>query len=214
MVEVGFTNCVFGKRCFAENTIFIVLSAKHSNCRKHVCWTKAENQRKRVFLKMAKRCFCFGVLLHFWFVLVGCVVFVCSPDFGVLNGFVVCFGVFGKVANMLKMLVSHVLILGLFYSCLFEFGRFSARWDPKSPTLPNPSFSGVCVFFVCVFLLFCFFCCCFLCFCLCCCCCCCCCCCWSVFGVFFVLFYFSLVVVCLCLFLFVWYVCWSVLLLF
>ena len=31
MVEkVGFTNCVFEKLCFAENTIFIVFSAKHS----------------------------------------------------------------------------------------------------------------------------------------------------------------------------------------
>ena len=31
MVEkVGFTNCVFEKLCFPENTIFIVFSAKHS----------------------------------------------------------------------------------------------------------------------------------------------------------------------------------------
>ena len=27
--KVGFTNCVFGKLRFAENTILIVLSAKH-----------------------------------------------------------------------------------------------------------------------------------------------------------------------------------------
>ena len=31
MVEkVGFTNCVFEKLCFTENTIFKVFSAKHS----------------------------------------------------------------------------------------------------------------------------------------------------------------------------------------
>ena len=31
MVEkVGFTNCVFEKLCFPENTIFVVFSAKHS----------------------------------------------------------------------------------------------------------------------------------------------------------------------------------------
>ena len=28
--KVGFTNCVFEKLCFSENTIFIVFSAKHS----------------------------------------------------------------------------------------------------------------------------------------------------------------------------------------
>ena len=28
--KVGFTNCVFEKLCFPENTIFIVFSAKHS----------------------------------------------------------------------------------------------------------------------------------------------------------------------------------------
>ena len=28
--KVGFTNCVFEKLCFAENTTFIVFSEKHS----------------------------------------------------------------------------------------------------------------------------------------------------------------------------------------
>ena len=32
--EVGFANCVFGKLCFAEHTIFILFSAKHRNCSK------------------------------------------------------------------------------------------------------------------------------------------------------------------------------------
>ena len=45
MVEnVGFTNCVFEKLCFPENTIFIVLSAKHSFSKiKTVCRKKTEN---------------------------------------------------------------------------------------------------------------------------------------------------------------------------
>ena len=36
--KVGFTNCVFEKLCFAENTIFIVFSGKHSLSEtKYVC---------------------------------------------------------------------------------------------------------------------------------------------------------------------------------
>ena len=36
--KVGFTNCVFEKMCFAENTIFIVFSTKHSFSEtKYVC---------------------------------------------------------------------------------------------------------------------------------------------------------------------------------
>ena len=39
--KVGFTNCVFEKLCFSENTIFIVFSAKHSFSKaKMVCWKK------------------------------------------------------------------------------------------------------------------------------------------------------------------------------
>ena len=37
--KVGFTNCVFEKLCFAENTIKIVFSAKHSFSKtRTVCW--------------------------------------------------------------------------------------------------------------------------------------------------------------------------------
>ena len=48
MVEkVGFTNCVFEKLCFPENTIFIVFSAKHSFSKtKTVC-----RKKKRKFMK-------------------------------------------------------------------------------------------------------------------------------------------------------------------
>ena len=45
MVEkVGFTNCVFEKLCFPENTIFIVFSGKHRFSKtKTVCEKKTEN---------------------------------------------------------------------------------------------------------------------------------------------------------------------------
>ena len=48
MVEkVGFTNCVFEKLCFPENTIFIVFSAKHSFSKtKTVCWKKQKIYEK------------------------------------------------------------------------------------------------------------------------------------------------------------------------
>ena len=48
MVEkVGFTNCVFEKLCFPENTIFIVFSAKHSFSKtKTVCWKKQKISEK------------------------------------------------------------------------------------------------------------------------------------------------------------------------
>ena len=50
MVEkVGFSNCVFEKLCFPENTIFIVFSAKHSFSKtKTACWKKTENLWKIV----------------------------------------------------------------------------------------------------------------------------------------------------------------------
>ena len=41
MVEkVGFTNCVFGKLCFPESTIFIVFSAKHGFSKTKNCMLK------------------------------------------------------------------------------------------------------------------------------------------------------------------------------
>ena len=45
--KVGFTNCVFEKLCFPENTIFIVFSAKHSFSKtKTVCWKKQKIYEK------------------------------------------------------------------------------------------------------------------------------------------------------------------------
>ena len=45
--KVGFTNCVFEKLCFSENTIFIVFSAKHSFSKaKTVCWKKQKIYEK------------------------------------------------------------------------------------------------------------------------------------------------------------------------
>ena len=45
--KVGFTNCVFEKLSFSENTIFIVFSAKHSFSKaKMVCWKKQKIHEK------------------------------------------------------------------------------------------------------------------------------------------------------------------------
>ena len=45
--KVGFTNCVFEKLCFSENTIFIVFSAKHSFSKtKTVCRKKQKIYEK------------------------------------------------------------------------------------------------------------------------------------------------------------------------
>ena len=84
-----------------------------------------------LFLSMARRCFCLGVLLDVWFAVVGCVVFVCF-SLRFYHGFVVCFWVFGKVANVFKMLAFPFwgVFLGLFYSCLLGFERFRVRWGP------------------------------------------------------------------------------------
>ena len=90
MVEkVGFTNCVFEKLCFPENTIFIVFSAKHSFSKTEtVCWKKTENLWK--------------IVGCFW-----------TWQNGVFLGFVFwgfnikrfVFGVSGIVSKVLKMLV-------------------------------------------------------------------------------------------------------------
>ena len=54
-----FSNCVFEKLCFPENTIFIVFSAKHSFSKtKTVCWKNRKFMKNSgLFLKMAKWCF-------------------------------------------------------------------------------------------------------------------------------------------------------------
>ena len=60
MVEkVGFTNCVFEKLCFPENTIFVVFSAKHSFSRTKLYVEKNRKFMKNcgLFLNMAKWCF-------------------------------------------------------------------------------------------------------------------------------------------------------------
>ena len=57
--KVGFTNCVFEKLCFSENTIFIVFSEKHSSCNTNtVCKQKQKiDENSGLFLNMAKGCF-------------------------------------------------------------------------------------------------------------------------------------------------------------
>ena len=63
MVEkVGFTNCVFEKLCFPENTIFIVLSA-NTVFQKQKLYVKKNRKFMKnsgLFLNKAKWCF-FGV---------------------------------------------------------------------------------------------------------------------------------------------------------
>ena len=44
--KVGFTNCVFEKLCFPENTSFIVFSAKHSFSK-----TRLYVEKNRKFMK-------------------------------------------------------------------------------------------------------------------------------------------------------------------
>ena len=57
--KVGFTNCVFEKLCFPENTIFIVFSAKHSFSKtKTVCWKNRKFMKNSgLFLNMANGVF-------------------------------------------------------------------------------------------------------------------------------------------------------------
>ena len=54
--KVGFTNCVFEKLCSSETTIFIVFSAKHSNCNKKN--QKKIMQKNGLFFEHGKKVFC------------------------------------------------------------------------------------------------------------------------------------------------------------
>ena len=82
MVEkVGFTNCVFEKLCFPENTIFIVFSAKHSFSKtKTVCW-------KTVNLWKIVGCFWTWQNGVFW---------VCFWGFNIKRFVLVCLALFQK----------------------------------------------------------------------------------------------------------------------
>ena len=64
---MGFTNCVFEKLCFPENTIFIVFSAEHSFSKtKTVCSKKQKIMKNSgLFLNMAEWCFLGFVFLRF-----------------------------------------------------------------------------------------------------------------------------------------------------
>ena len=76
--KVGFTNCVFEKVCFSENTIFIMFSAKHSFSKTKIVWWKNRKFMKNsgLFLNMENCVFgflFFEALYLLWFV------FVCLP---------------------------------------------------------------------------------------------------------------------------------------
>ena len=87
--KVGFTNCVFEKLCFAENTIFIVFSEKHSFSEtKYACWTKQKIYEKLwVVFEHGKMVF-WGFLFFEVLMLLWCL-----------------FGVSGIVPKVFKMLV-------------------------------------------------------------------------------------------------------------
>ena len=64
-------------------------------------------------------------------------------------GVLVCFLSIWYSCKCVKMLAFPVFgFLGVSYSSLFGFGRFSVRWRPEGPTSPSPSFFDVCVFLV------------------------------------------------------------------
>ena len=65
--KVGFTNCVFEKLCFPENTIFIVFSAKHSFSKtKTVCGKNRKFMKNSgLFLNMANGVFWVWFFLRF-----------------------------------------------------------------------------------------------------------------------------------------------------
>ena len=109
--KVGFTNCVFKKLCcFSENTIFIVLSAKHSFSKaKTVCCKKTENLWK--------------IVGCFWTWQNG-VVWVCFIGFNVI---VVCFWCAWHSSRSVKnacVAQFFGLLWGGLFLFIFGFGRF------------------------------------------------------------------------------------------
>ena len=149
--KVGFTNCVFEKLCFSENTIFIVLSEKHRSCIiKTLCW------KSRKFKKIVG-CFRTWQKVFFWFVF-----------FSGFNVIVVCFFVcLVKLQECQTCLLfpSSLGFCGVAYSCLFGFGRFRCFCGSCMCVFFCSGFAFVCFGFVFVLLwivvgvvlVFCFF---------------------------------------------------------
>ena len=102
--KVGFTNCVFEKLCFSENTIFIVFSAKHSFSKtKTVCWKNRKFMKHSgLFLNIANGVF------WVWF-------------FWGFNIKKVCFWCVWHCFKSVKMLVFFSHFLGLFWGGLLLF---------------------------------------------------------------------------------------------
>ena len=117
--KVGFTNCVFEKVCFSENTIFIVFSAKHSFSKtKIVWWKKTENLWKIVG--------CFWtwkiVFLVFFFLRLYtyCGLFLCVYHKSAKNA---CFPqFFGFCLGWLLLLLLYLGLEGLYVLVFFVFG--------------------------------------------------------------------------------------------
>ena len=64
--KVGFTNCVFEKLCFSENTIFIVFSANPAFQKQNCMMKKAQICEKLwVVFEHGKKVFFWGLFLGF-----------------------------------------------------------------------------------------------------------------------------------------------------
>ena len=106
---------VFLESCVLLKTSFLSCSQQNTailrNCSKNdgmLKKTQKVYEHSGLLSNMTKRCFFVRWFDTFWFVVVGCMVFLCFVAFGSLNGFLwVCFCVFGKVANVLNMFVFH-----------------------------------------------------------------------------------------------------------
>ena len=114
-----------GFNVFLESSILLktqTYSAFSNTAIAEKCMLKKQKIMKNcgLVLNMAKDVFCFGGLLRFWFVVVGCVVvvFLCILEVSIVFWFVFC--VFGNVANVLRMFF-FFLILGAFWGGLFLF---------------------------------------------------------------------------------------------
>ena len=158
--KVGFTNCVFEKLCFSENTIFIVFSANPAFQKQKLYDEKKQKIMKNsgLFLNMAKRYFLGFVFLR-WFVFV-CV---CHSSKSVKNACFFC-QFLGAFLGWLLLVYLCLEGLGVFvflvFGYLFGVGFVSVcllcfvLWLEFVLFLFLFRFVCVCVFFLCFFCFF------------------------------------------------------------
>ena len=163
--KVGFTNCVFEKLCFAENTIFIVFqeNTAFQKQNKHVEQNRKLMKNCGLSLNMAKWC-CwvfFEVLMLLWCLFgVSCIVpsvkkaWFFSPIFGAFVGWVIFVYLGLEGLGVLVFLCLFFFCVG-FVSVLFALFLFRC-WIVFGV--------GSCFVFVLLFWFFAFVCCLFFCF--------------------------------------------------